>query len=133
MKTKTFKLSWKPKRNGDVYCSPACGGKCTWAAYQKAKRGAAALAKTMGPGWKPKVWENLGWHFKVVRGDGGSVYSLDRGGHEHWADIHIFGDQYSAYHSDPKVAFERAEKSAMLHLFALAEALNVVIEMEKPT
>jgi hypothetical protein len=25
---------WEPIRRGPIYCAPACGGGCTWAAYQ---------------------------------------------------------------------------------------------------
>lgn len=61
-------LSYKPVRKGDIYCSPACGYKCTWAAYQLATRRAKALCKLLGPGWEPHVWENGGWHYKVYFG-----------------------------------------------------------------
>lgn len=60
------KRDWTPSRRGAVYCSPACGGKCTWAAYQKAKKRSDELAAQLGFGWKGEVWENLGWHFKVT-------------------------------------------------------------------
>lgn len=63
---RTFKLSWKPRRHGAIYCAPACGGKCTWEAYQAAKRNARGLARRMGKGWKTRVHENLGWHFNVI-------------------------------------------------------------------
>jgi len=59
-------LSWKARRSGPLYCAPACGGKCTWADYTRAKASAAALAKRLGRGWKPRVWENLGWHYEVL-------------------------------------------------------------------
>lgn len=59
---------WKPKRRGKFYCSQACGGgtHCLWADYQGAKKSAVALAKQLGNGWTPRIWENLGWHFEVV-------------------------------------------------------------------
>ena len=28
------------------------------------------LADALGPGWKPEVWENLGWHYRAVSKDG---------------------------------------------------------------
>lgn len=31
-----------------------------------AEDAAAALAERLGPGWIPRVWENLGWHFAVT-------------------------------------------------------------------
>lgn len=63
-------LSWKARRSGDLYCAPACGGRCTWAAYQKAKKDAAAFVKRLGTGWKARVWENLGWHYEAATTDG---------------------------------------------------------------
>lgn len=79
-------LSWKPVRSGPQYCSPACGGRCTWAAFQKAKRAAAALQKALGPGWEPRVWENLGWYYCVnATGKSLSVYPVsDRRYHANW-------------------------------------------------
>lgn len=58
-------LSWEPLHKGPLYCSPACGGGCTWTAFRRAKREAAALCKELGPGWEPRVYENLGWHWEV--------------------------------------------------------------------
>lgn len=57
--------SWKPARHGIMYCSPACGCGCTWKDYQDAVADADALAKRLGEGWKPDVWENGGWHYSV--------------------------------------------------------------------
>lgn len=55
-------LSWKARRNGEIYCSPACGSNCTRASYEQALKLAAALCKELGPSWVPRVWENMGWH-----------------------------------------------------------------------
>jgi hypothetical protein len=63
-----MKLSWKPVRKGQVYCAPACGGGCTWAAHQQAWERARELCDRLGPGWKPHVWENLDWHYQAVFG-----------------------------------------------------------------
>lgn len=51
--------------NGDIYCSPRCGGGCTKASYDKAVKEADELAARLGPRWKPHVFENLGWHYHV--------------------------------------------------------------------
>lgn len=66
---------WTPTRRGAIYCSPACGGRtgfCTWDAYQAAVKAAEALkarlTKSLGPGWRVYVHENLGWHWRVGRG-----------------------------------------------------------------
>jgi hypothetical protein len=60
-------LSWKPIRRGQVYCSPACGRGCTRLAFEKATACAKTLARLL-PGFEPRVWENLGWHWEVCCG-----------------------------------------------------------------
>lgn len=63
---------WTPVRDGDRYCSPACGGRCRFADYEAATAKAAELAARLtdhfGVEWTPRVWENLGWHYKAIRG-----------------------------------------------------------------
>lgn len=94
---------WTPRREGNTYCSPACGGGCTLEAYRKAEHEAIALASRLGPNWKPVVWENLGWHYKVVLRPGSeamlAVYP-ERGG-QYWIDSRLLGSQYNLHHSDP--------------------------------
>jgi len=64
-------LSWEPKREGDRYCSSACGRGCTWQEYQEAVRKAQELVQELGvDNWEPHVWENLGWHFEVISKNG---------------------------------------------------------------
>ncbi len=62
-------FSWKPKREGKLYCSPACGGGCTHAQYVKAHKLADRLIKKCekqaGGKWEKRVHENLGWHYCV--------------------------------------------------------------------
>lgn len=60
------KLSWKARHVGDRYCSPACGANCSRAAYESAAQKAAALVARLGSRFKPRVWENLGWHYGAV-------------------------------------------------------------------
>ncbi len=66
MKPKQHVRDWKPVRHGDTYCAPACGRGCTHIEFERATRKAKALAKQLGPSWKPNVWENLGWHYSAV-------------------------------------------------------------------
>lgn len=54
--------------SGEIYCSPACGCKCTKAAYDNAVNEAYKLAKCLGDSWQPRVWENAGWHFSATSG-----------------------------------------------------------------
>ncbi len=60
---------WTARRRGAIYCAPASGGGCTWEEYQKAQRSAKALCKRMkSAGWEPRINENLGWHWGIVKG-----------------------------------------------------------------
>jgi hypothetical protein len=62
-------LGWGPVRRGPIYCAPACGFDCTWAAFQQAEKDAAKLCaylkKKLGIRWLPRIWENMGWHYEV--------------------------------------------------------------------
>ena len=60
-------LSWKPKRRGNKYCSPACGAGCTFEDYQSAMKAAKDTVAMMKSGkWKPRVHENMGWYAGIV-------------------------------------------------------------------
>lgn len=61
---------WTPVLRGDIYCSPGCGGQCKKADYDKAVEQAGFVAAALGYGWKPHVFENLGWHYEVTKGQG---------------------------------------------------------------
>ena len=52
-----------------VFCSPKCGHRCTKARHDLAWQRARALAKRLGDGWEPRVWENMGWHYDVKKAD----------------------------------------------------------------
>jgi len=67
---KSRPLSWKARRFAHFYCAPACGFGCTMAMHEAAKRDGKALARSLGPTWKVRVWENMGWHYCAVSADG---------------------------------------------------------------
>lgn len=52
----------------EIKCSKRCGRGCTRKEYETAEKGALKLARRLGKGWKPDVWENLGWHYAARRG-----------------------------------------------------------------
>lgn len=51
-----------------IKCASWCGRGCTKAEWEEARSGSKALVKELGPGWRPRVWENLGWHYSAVNG-----------------------------------------------------------------
>lgn len=60
---------WTPRRYGNAYCSPACGGGpvvCSFERYKRAKAAAETVARSLGKGWTAHTSENLGWHAKVA-------------------------------------------------------------------
>lgn len=62
---------WTPRLSADGvhYCSPACSGKfCRKDWYDAAVAQADRLAEELGEGWRPRVWENLGWHWRAEKG-----------------------------------------------------------------
>lgn len=61
--------SRKAVKRGTIRCAPACGMGCTEVEYQQAHKNAKRLlAKMLTKGWKIRVWENLGWHYKIQNG-----------------------------------------------------------------
>ena len=92
--TKPEPGDWTPKRRGPIYCAPACGANCTYAAFRLAQTRALALSRALadefGGTWTVKVWENMGWYFRVSRGtlqvyahyDGGTRYYITLMGYE---------------------------------------------------
>lgn len=61
-------------------CARWCGRGCTEAEYRAARQTAARLARQLGRGWRPEVWENLGWHARAVSADGRLKVHLSRAG-----------------------------------------------------
>lgn len=129
-------LSWKPVRKGETYCSSACGSGCTWKAYREAVQNAERLAKTLGQFWKPRVWENLGWHWAArlelpCNLEGGrstaDVHPSVVGG-TYWCSIVLAGEQSCATAHMPKVALRRAMKLAESKVMAQTIALAQLSE-----
>jgi hypothetical protein len=91
-------LSWAPRRYGPYYCSPACGGSCTYDAYVRATIDAGLLAQLLGPAWTPHVFENLGWHTHV-RACGGALTIAMHTLKEHALDVGVQRPRSSARQS----------------------------------
>ncbi len=129
------KSRWSPIRLGAIYCSPACGGRCTWQAFQQATKDAAALAEELGPGWSGEVSENLGWHFRASHESG-------------CIQVHQTMGTYSAYlnekgrmpggrwvtagGSDPREVVRSAIAQARRELEAIQAVLDATESQEAP-
>jgi ABC-type phosphate transport system ATPase subunit len=92
--------------------------------YQCSKRDAEqaahdALKLMNGKGWKVRIWENLGWHYCIYRGDGEiSIYPINinsrKGNSVAGVKFHAMIAQpgslfsESIYHKDPNIAANSA-------------------------
>lgn len=118
------KRDWTPVRRGKTFCSPACGGKCTKAAHDEAQRKAKELAARLGPGWRPRVWENLDWYWDVryVFPDG-ELKVRDESrykGPRYSAWLEAKGFQRIEHHNDPQKAVRRVVAKGHEHLQYIA-------------
>lgn len=98
-----------PVLNGDIYCSPFCGGKCKKADYDEALVASNKIAAQLGTGWVPEVFENLGWYWKVTKGNL-EVRKSDAG---YNATMQFDQDQnyyFSADDIDPRKAVQNVRK-----------------------
>lgn len=119
------KKDYEPIRRGTIYCAPFCGAKCTWAAFQDATKKAKILARTLGPGWKPQVNENMCWYWGATKGvmkvyasnnHGGSKGSV--GKYTCYCDT---STQFLGQGRTPKLAVSRAIAAFDAHLLSLSK------------
>ncbi len=123
MKRKVPK-QWTPVKRGLIYCSPACGNKCTYAEFQKRKKEGVALAKKLGKGWSYTVWENSGWHQKVISPTG-DVEIYPPSPLRFWATTtRNFTPQLCCSHRTAKGAFQGVVNQAK----ALSRSVDRLIE-----
>lgn len=102
---------WTPRREGEIYCSPACGGGCTHKEYEQAQQSARLLCEALGKGWRPYVHENLGWHFAAHYGQG-------RGHHSALIEVHMRDGVYTCYlQTTPQFVYSgaRSARNAVRH------------------
>ena len=116
---------------GGIYCSPRCGGRCTRREFDRATAEAAALAKRMGEGWEPRVWENLGWHYEVHKGAAVIHVTIDRNAKGspvvgYWADIQT-AKQFIADAKEPEDALGFAIQDARSAERKIANDLLTII------
>lgn len=119
---------WTPTLNGEIYCSRACGFKCKKVDFDKATAKALELANQMGHGWEPRVWENGGWHYEVLK-RGASVTAEDDGSYQ--ASIRFYMDDktevcVSETRTSPVQAVEAVVDVLNARIKGLQRALNAV-------
>jgi hypothetical protein len=118
---------WEPALVGEKYCSPACGGGCTKEAHDRAQERAAALAWQLGEGWRPRVWENLGWHHSATDKSGKlKVHPSDVDG----SFFALFGDgdggEWRGNGETPEAAVKAAVAAAIREVRRVAGLLEAI-------
>jgi hypothetical protein len=110
---------WTPRLIGDTYCSPACGMGCKKSAYDEAQRKALDLHNKMtGKAWSIRVWENLGWHYELVRESKSSAFRCsimevdNRDGTMRYIVYFNSNPQVITKGDDPNVALDEAVRQA---------------------
>jgi hypothetical protein len=100
-------LSTTPVRNGNTYCSPACGLGCTYKEFtiatEKAKSLKERCEREIGGEWDVRIHENLGWHWSVFHK--ASRIEIHYGGYlskGDYFDIGILGGTPSSISLHPK-------------------------------
>jgi hypothetical protein len=84
-------LSWVPVRNGDIYCSPACGAKCLIDEFLQAQKEAEWLVAELGNSWTPRVWENMGWFYSAKYSQNSLEMEMHPNGEKYWCDLRFPG------------------------------------------
>lgn len=124
-----------PER-GDTYCSPRCGGRCRKRDYDYCVERAQTLANLLGEGWKPRVWENLGWHYEAYRGSkdiGEGRVSVSPNYHHTLEKRYILRGytcffngpkQFVEGSDDPLTAYRDARLAAIAHMQAMTKFLG---------
>ena len=100
-------------------CAKWCGRGCTEAEYRKARASGDRLAARLGPAWRSRVWENLGWHFSAVSGCGRfKVHPSLKSGHflAFLGRAGCSGGIWTAYGRTPRGAVVAVLKAAMRDL-----------------
>lgn len=111
-------------------CAEWCGRGCTKAEHDKAVRIARALVRQLGPGWRPRVWENLGWHSEAVSRCGRiTVHQLQfpKGQVHHTAYLGepgCGGGRWVESSSDPRVAVSSVIAAARRDLARIGAVLK---------
>lgn len=137
---------WLPILDGDVYCAPRCGVKCTKAAFDQATAEAAALAARMGDGWEPHIWENGGWNYQVAKGC--AIIRVDRKGtardpgwsivgYSAWVEFHEIDAgcgtiQFIEKAETPEDALGIATQRANSAIVIMRAGLDFILDAEKP-
>lgn len=134
IKEKKHKDLWKPVRDGDKYCSPACGMGCTYAEYLATVNNANFAAEMAGKGWKTDIWENLGWHYQIIDKTGHLKVTVDTSGisylyHAYLGDKDSAGGYWVASNRSFTKAIEEVYQQAKDQILRLAKAANIEIKI----
>lgn len=109
-------------------CSDWCGHGCTEAEYQAAQKSALLLCTnllkqdtTKQYGWRPDVWENMGWHFAAISQCGRIKVHSNGPGRRFWTAF--LGGRWAENGSSPARAVAAVLDAARSALLPYADLL----------
>lgn len=120
----------EPVLRGGIYCSPACGCRCTYAAWRLATENGNDLVKRMGSGWELKVWENMGWHYRVRKG-GCLLHANTHGDTTAYTAYFNTATQFVHTSDTPETAVVMAAMAAVEHVHIITADLAVLNTLEE--
>lgn len=113
----------------DRKCAKWCGRGCTVGMYLDAKEKGAALAKKLGKGWKPRIFENLGWHYEAVDKSGfWKVHATSPGCPADSQYIAYLGGLFHGFGGTPKSAIENTIE-VFREQFVLYHRLDIAADL----
>jgi len=98
---------------------------------EEAEKRGKELCKLMGANWKPKIWENLGWHFTAkLEMDNGyiEIYTRRKCSKKYWVDSRMPGQSYLSV-DDPKEGVKELLRRAEADIAEYTRIVDVLKKM----
>lgn len=89
------------------------------------KLDAAKLARGLGRGWKPNVWENLGWHWEAVNAAGVGLRVRQFSRRNFWCTTES-GAQYHAVATTARSAVDKVLTEMHDHVRRIEDTLSAL-------
>lgn len=115
-----------------IYCGDRCGRGCTLDEYESAVTAANKLVAALPEGFKPRIWENLGWHHEAVKTVSSdsriSIRDQTHSEGNYSADSRVAGRQFMSFGRTPVEALNQLIGVAWSKITTETAALELLAE-----